>query len=126
MNSKEEKLLKIGELAKLSGVSVKALHVYEKKDIIKPVKIDENTGYFEVYDGAAIFENEGSVFLYRYDSGTLIKLFSGSFDEYLVSESGGNLLYGNNGLIYILTKESEEPVKISSYDNNWKPLYIII
>ena len=45
MNSKEEKLLKIGELAKLSGVSVKALHVYEKKDIIKPVKIDENTGY---------------------------------------------------------------------------------
>lgn len=45
MNSKEVKLLKIGELAKLSGVSVKALHVYEKKDIIKPVKIDENTGY---------------------------------------------------------------------------------
>ena len=45
MENNEEKLLRIGELAKLSGVSVKALHVYEKKNIIKPVKIDEFTGY---------------------------------------------------------------------------------
>ncbi len=45
MSNKEEKLLKIGELAKLSNVSVKALHVYEKKNIIKPDYIDENTGY---------------------------------------------------------------------------------
>ncbi|MCR4648280.1 MAG: MerR family transcriptional regulator [Lachnospiraceae bacterium] len=41
----EERLLKIGELARLAGVSVKALHVYEKKNIIKPVSVDENTGY---------------------------------------------------------------------------------
>ena len=45
MDNKEEKLLRIGELAKLSGISVKALHVYEKKNIIKPVEVDENTGY---------------------------------------------------------------------------------
>ena len=45
MDKKEEKLLRIGELAKLSGISVKALHVYEKKNIIKPVYVDENTGY---------------------------------------------------------------------------------
>ena len=45
MDNKEEKLLRIGELAKLAGVSVKALHVYEKKNIIKPVEVDENTGY---------------------------------------------------------------------------------
>lgn len=45
MDNKEEKLLRIGELAKLSGISVKALHVYEKKNIIKPVYVDENTGY---------------------------------------------------------------------------------
>ena len=41
----EYQLLKIGELAKLSGVSIKALGVYEKKKIIKPVKVDEETGY---------------------------------------------------------------------------------
>ena len=45
MDNKEEKFLRIGELAKLSGISVKALHVYEKKNIIKPVYVDENTGY---------------------------------------------------------------------------------
>lgn len=45
MDNKEEKLLRIGELAKLSGISVKALHVYEKKNIIKPIYVDENTGY---------------------------------------------------------------------------------
>ena len=46
MNQDSEfQLLKIGELAALAGVSVKALHVYEKKNIIKPVEIDENTGY---------------------------------------------------------------------------------
>ena len=45
MDNNEEKLLRIGELAKLSGISVKALHVYEKKNIIKPVYVDENTGY---------------------------------------------------------------------------------
>lgn len=38
-------LFKIGELAALTGVSVKALRVYEQKNIIKPVEIDENTGY---------------------------------------------------------------------------------
>ncbi len=45
MENEGDKLLKIGELAKLAGVSVKALHVYEKKNVIKPVWIDENTGY---------------------------------------------------------------------------------
>lgn len=38
-------LLKIGELATLAGVSVKALRVYEKKKVIKPVEVDEETGY---------------------------------------------------------------------------------
>ncbi len=38
-------LLKIGELAGMAGVSVKALYIYEKKNIIKPVKIDEQNGY---------------------------------------------------------------------------------
>lgn len=40
-----EELLKIGELAALANVSSKALRVYEKMDIIKPVKIDEENGY---------------------------------------------------------------------------------
>lgn len=41
----EFQLLKIGELAALAGVSVKALRVYEKKNIIKPVRVDEGSGY---------------------------------------------------------------------------------
>lgn len=41
----EMELLKIGELAALAGVSVKALRVYEKKNVIKPVFVDEETGY---------------------------------------------------------------------------------
>ena len=43
--SDEQELLKIGEIAAFFGVSVKALHVYEKKQIIKPVKVDLQTGY---------------------------------------------------------------------------------
>ena len=41
----EMELLKIGELASLAGVSSKALRLYESKDIIKPVKVDPETGY---------------------------------------------------------------------------------
>ena len=41
----EEELLKIGELAAFVGVSPKALRVYEKMNIITPVKVDEETGY---------------------------------------------------------------------------------
>ena len=42
---KKMELLKIGELASLAGVSSKALRLYESKDIIKPVKVDPETGY---------------------------------------------------------------------------------
>ena len=45
MEGSEVQLLKIGELAALAGVSVKALRVYEKKNVIKPVMVDEETGY---------------------------------------------------------------------------------
>ena len=38
-------LLKIGELAAISGVSIKALRVYEKKKVIIPVEVDKETGY---------------------------------------------------------------------------------
>ena len=41
----DEQLLKIGELAGLCNVSPKALRVYEKRGLIKPVKIDEESGY---------------------------------------------------------------------------------
>lgn len=45
MGNTEIALLKIGELAAMAGVSTKALRVYEKKNIIKPVQVDEETGY---------------------------------------------------------------------------------
>lgn len=37
--------MKIGEIAAFFDVSVKALRIYEKKGIIKPVKVDPESGY---------------------------------------------------------------------------------
>lgn len=44
-NDSRFRLIKIGELAALAGVSVKALRIYEKKNIIKPVEVDLVNGY---------------------------------------------------------------------------------
>lgn len=41
----DDVLMRIGEIAAFFNVSVKALRVYEKMDILKPVKVDEKTGY---------------------------------------------------------------------------------
>jgi len=41
----DDALLRIGEIAGFFNVSVKAIRVYEKMGILKPVKVDENTGY---------------------------------------------------------------------------------
>ena len=40
-----EKLLKIGEIAAFFNVSVRAVRLYEKMDIIIPAKTDPTTGY---------------------------------------------------------------------------------
>jgi len=65
-DNSEVQLLKIGELATLAGVSVKALRVYERKNIIKPVEIDENTGYryyspdqFQLLEGLMVLQDMG-------------------------------------------------------------------
>jgi DNA-binding transcriptional MerR regulator len=42
---RENELLSIGEVAKLTGVSVQALRYYERKGIVKPVHIDAYSGY---------------------------------------------------------------------------------
>lgn len=41
----DEALMKIGEIAGFFNVTVKAMRVYEKVGIIKPVKVDAKTGY---------------------------------------------------------------------------------
>ena len=43
--SGKDKLLSIGEMAKLTGVGIKALRYYEKINILKPAFVDANTGY---------------------------------------------------------------------------------
>ena len=45
LQSEEENLLRIGEVAAFFNVSVKAIRIYEKKGIIKPAKVDAYTGY---------------------------------------------------------------------------------
>ena len=37
--------MRIGEVAAFFGISVKAMRIYEKMGILKPVKVDEKTGY---------------------------------------------------------------------------------
>lgn len=41
----DETFLRIGEIAGFFGVSVKAIRVYEKMGIIRPAKVDAQTGY---------------------------------------------------------------------------------
>ena len=41
----DEPFMKIGEIAAFFNVTVKAMRVYEKVGIIKPIKIDKKTGY---------------------------------------------------------------------------------
>jgi DNA-binding transcriptional MerR regulator len=41
----DDPLLKIGEIAAFFNVSVKAMRIYERMEILKPVKVDEATGY---------------------------------------------------------------------------------
>lgn len=41
----DDVLMRIGEIAAFFNVSVKALRIYEKMDILKPVRVDEKTGY---------------------------------------------------------------------------------
>ena len=40
-----KKFYKIGDFAKLTGVTIKSLRYYDKINILKPAFIDENTGY---------------------------------------------------------------------------------
>ena len=41
----EDYLMKIGEIAAFFNVSTKAIRLYEKKGIIHPIKVDDQTGY---------------------------------------------------------------------------------
>ena len=38
-------MLKIGEFSKLSHLTIKALRFYEKRGLLIPRKVDEQTGY---------------------------------------------------------------------------------
>ena len=43
--SRENELLSIGEVAKLTGVSVQALRYYERKNIVEPAYVSPDSGY---------------------------------------------------------------------------------
>ncbi len=78
----DEELLKIGELAAFVGVSPKALRVYEKMEIIKPVKVDDETGY-RYYSADQVKDLE--VLLEWKDMGFSLKevkiIFSGKYSK---------------------------------------------
>ena len=43
--SRENELLSIGEVAKMTDISIQALRYYERKNIIKPIYINSDSGY---------------------------------------------------------------------------------
>ena len=43
--AKKTKLLSIGEMSKITGAGIKALHYYEKIKVLKPAYTDPNSGY---------------------------------------------------------------------------------
>ena len=42
---RRQNMYKIGDFSKISKVTIKALRYYEKEGLLKPVFIDQNTGY---------------------------------------------------------------------------------
>ena len=38
-------LLSIGDMAKITGMSIQALRYYDRKGILKPAHVNEKTGY---------------------------------------------------------------------------------
>jgi len=43
--NKTKQLLSIGEISKISLISVRALRYYDEKNIFKPIHVDPQTGY---------------------------------------------------------------------------------
>lgn len=48
-------MLKIGEFSRLSMVTIKALRFYDEEDLLKPVHVDEFTGY-RYYDNEQLYD----------------------------------------------------------------------
>lgn len=55
--------MKINELAKLTGVSIRTLHYYDEIGLLKPARIDKNTGY-RYYDEKSL-ERMQEIMFYR-------------------------------------------------------------
>jgi DNA-binding transcriptional MerR regulator len=55
--TKKNNLLSIGEMSKLTGVGIRALHYYERKNILKPAYTDPDSGYrYYTFDQAHCVE----------------------------------------------------------------------
>jgi len=55
--SKKNNFLSIGEMSKLTGVGIRALHYYERKNILKPAYTDPDSGYrYYTFDQAHCVE----------------------------------------------------------------------
>ncbi len=53
MNQKHDDLMSIGQFAKASRLSLKALRLYDRKDLLKPYRVDARTGY-RYYDAGQL------------------------------------------------------------------------
>lgn len=58
--------ISIGEFAKLTGVSIKTLHYYDKVELLKPAYIDKNSGY-RYYDENSLAKMEEILFYRELD-----------------------------------------------------------
>ena len=76
--SRHNELLSIGEMSKLTGVSIKSLRYYERIDILKPAYINSDTGY-RYYSLDQIYLVE--IIIFCIELGIPLKEFSNHVDE---------------------------------------------
>lgn len=87
-----EKYYSIGEFAKITDIPMRTLHFYDRKGVLKPIKIDEQNNYryyspFQIVDAELI---------------KTFKLLDVNLDEIIEIQS-----YSTNELLQFLTKQQE-------------------
>lgn len=98
-------MLTIGEFSKLSGTTVKTLRYYDEINILKPVKVDEKSGY-RYYEASQL---ENMILIQKF------KAYEFSLDE--IKEVLTNR--DNNEILAKLIKEKSKLLKIKSSEINY-------
>ncbi|MCR4655785.1 MAG: hypothetical protein K5770_06100 [Lachnospiraceae bacterium] len=88
-----------------------------------PIEDDtEDVQLLSVTDDHVLYGKEDGTYLYAFSGKESVRLSNGRIEERI--EKKGNLLYKNDGAIYLYTKASKEKEKIGSCEEDCKLLYL--